>query len=90
MKGPSNLRSEKIFRNEDLWESKHVLDYMRRTCRILDAQYQKSDLRKIMSNSKHLNNNEQGMLHDVLTKYEFLFDGTLGTWKTKPVYIGPR
>ena len=27
------------------------------------------------------------MLHDVLTKYEFLFDGNLGTWKTMPVDI---
>ena len=27
------------------------------------------------------------MLHAILTKYEFLFDGTLGTWKTKPVDI---
>ena len=27
------------------------------------------------------------MLHDVLTKYEFLFGRTLGTWKTKPVDI---
>ena len=27
------------------------------------------------------------MLLDVLNKYEFLFDGTLVTWKTKPVEI---
>ena len=41
-----------------------------------------------MSNSKNLNDNEQIMLRDLITKYEFLFDGTLGTWKTKPVDIG--
>ena len=39
---------------------------------------------KIVSNIKHLNNNGQSMLRDVLTKYDFLFDGTLGTCKTKP------
>ena len=27
------------------------------------------------------------MLYDVLTKYEFLFGGTLETWKIKPVDI---
>ena len=27
------------------------------------------------------------MLHDILNKYEFLFDGTLGTWKTKPADV---
>ena len=26
------------------------------------------------------------MLCDVLTKYEFVFDVTLGTWKIKPIY----
>ena len=27
------------------------------------------------------------MLYDALTKYESLFDGTLGTWKTIPVDV---
>ena len=27
------------------------------------------------------------MLREVLNKYEFLFDGTLGTWKTRNVDI---
>ena len=27
------------------------------------------------------------MLYDVQTKYEFIFDGTPGTWKTRPVDI---
>ena len=85
MKDPFDLHDDAIFRNEELWESEDVLDSTRRMRRILDAQYQKSDLRKIMSNSKHLNNDERIVLYDVLTKYEFIFDGTLGTWKTKPV-----
>ena len=40
-----------------------------------------------MLNSKHLSSNKQSMLNDVLNKYEFLFSGTLGTFKTKPVDI---
>ena len=27
------------------------------------------------------------MLHDLLSNYELLFDGTLDTWKIKPVDI---
>ena len=55
--------------------------------RILYEKYQKSDLSKIVSNSKHLINDGQSMLYDVLTKYELLFNGTIGTWKMKPVDI---
>ena len=47
--------------------------------RILDAQFQKSHLRKIVSNSKSLNNDKQSMLYNALTKNEFIFDRTLGT-----------
>ena len=35
-------------------------------------------------------NDKQSMLYDILTKYEFLFDRTQGTWKTKPVDIEPQ
>ena len=84
MKYPSDLRDDTSSRNEEWWKIKHVLDS---TSRILDAKYQNANLRQIVSNSKYLNDNEQIMLRDLLTKYEFLFDGTLGTWKTKPVDI---
>ena len=48
---------------------------------------QRADLSKIVSNNKYLNYNEQSMLRDILNKYEFLYDGTLRTWKEKPVDI---
>jgi hypothetical protein len=35
--------------------------------------------------SKHLSADQQKKLLQLLTKYESLFDGTLGDWKTKPV-----
>ena len=54
---------------------------MQRTRRILDEKSQKADLSKILSNSKHLNNNETSMLRDVLTKHEVLLDGAIGNRK---------
>jgi hypothetical protein len=54
--------------------------------RILDAKYQKADLLSIVrDNCKHLSANQQKKLLQPLKKYELLFDGTLGDWKTKPV-----
>ena len=81
IKDTSDLRDDSSFTNEELWESEHVLDSMLRTRRILDTQYHRDNLRKIMSISKHLSNDKQSMFYDVLTKYELLFDGTLGSWK---------
>ena len=56
-------------------------------CIILEANYQKDGLSNITSSSKHSNSDDKIMLYYVLTKYELLFDGTLGTWKKKPVDI---
>ena len=60
---------------------------MRRTRRILDYHYEKSDLSKVTSESKHLTEEERAALHTLLTKYELLFGGTLFTWEMKPVDI---
>ncbi len=52
----------------------------------LDTKYQKPDLQSIVrDNCKHLSTDQQKRLLQLLTKYESLFDGTLGDWKTKPV-----
>jgi hypothetical protein len=46
----------------------------------------KTHLQSIVTDScKHLNANIQKKLLQVLKKYELLFDGRLGYWKTKPV-----
>jgi hypothetical protein len=59
--------------------TKHVM-------RILDAKYQKTDLPLIIRDAcKHLSTDQQKKLLQLLKKYELLFDGTLGDWKTKPV-----
>jgi hypothetical protein len=55
------------------------------TC-ILDAKYAKAELQSFVKNNcKHLNADHQKKLLQLLVKFESLFDGTLGDWKTKPV-----
>jgi hypothetical protein len=47
----------------------------------------KADFQSVVSdkNYKHLSANQQKKLLQLLKRYESLFDGTLGDWKTKPV-----
>jgi hypothetical protein len=53
---------------------------------ILDAKYEKADLQSIVRDDcKHLSTNQQMRLMQLPKKYEMLFEGTLGDWKTKPV-----
>jgi hypothetical protein len=53
---------------------------------ILDAKYQKADLQSIVKDKcKHLSTDQQKKILQLLTKYESLFDGILGDWKTKLV-----
>jgi hypothetical protein len=67
-------------------EPESTQDATKRVMRILDAKYQKADLRSIVrDNCKHLSTDQQKKLLQLLMKYESLFDGTLGDWKTKPV-----
>ena len=50
---------------------------LRRMNNILDAKYQKADLRSSVNNMEHLASDEQQQLLELLQKYEGLFDGTL-------------
>jgi hypothetical protein len=61
-------------------------DATKHVTRILDAKYKKADLQStVRDNCKHLSANQQKKLLQLLKKYELLFDGTLGDWKTKPI-----
>ena len=60
---------------------------MRLTRRILYAHYGKSELSKVVSEIKPLTEEERAALYTLLTKYEFLLDGTLVTWDTTPIDI---
>jgi hypothetical protein len=67
-------------------EPQTTQDATKRVTWILDAKYKKADLQSIVrDNCKHLSANQQKKLLQRLTKYELLFGGTLGDWKTKPV-----
>ena len=79
--------SDDVFAHEELWESEAVLESTERARRILDAHYEKADLKKVTADAEHLNDKQQTKLLALLRKYEFLFDGTLGTWNTAPVDI---
>ena len=49
---------------------------------ILEAKYEKADLKKeVEDNCLHLKSSQRKQLIKLLTKFEKLFDGTLGTWK---------
>jgi hypothetical protein len=43
-------------------------------------KYKPADLTKVIQNSTHLSKNEQEKLHQLLLKYEHLFNGSLGSW----------
>ena len=48
---------------------------------------QKFDLFKVPSDNKNLIEDERNAVHDLISKCEFLFKGTLGKWKTNSVDI---
>ncbi len=85
LQGPSTLRAQKL--NHSLaMEPQSIQDATKWFTRILDAKYKKADLQSIVQdNCNHLSADHQKKLLQLLNKYELLFDGTLGGWKTKPV-----
>jgi hypothetical protein len=84
LQGSSTFRGLKL--NHSLAMELHsTQDATKHVTWILDAKYQKADLQLIVrDNCKHLSTNQQKILQ-LLKKYESLFDGTSGDWKTKPV-----
>jgi hypothetical protein len=85
LQGSSTLHALRL--NHSLaMEPQSTQDATKLVTRILDAKYQKADLQPIVrENCKYLSTNQQKKLLQLLKKYESLFDGTLGDWKTKPV-----
>ena len=52
--------------------------------KILDSQYKKAN-KSVVQGALHLNNKQRDLLYKLLIRYEDIFDGTLGKWKTDPV-----
>ena len=57
------------------------------THHMLDIRSEKYDSCRIESDNKHLTDEKCNLLQNLLSKYYFLFDRTLGTYKTKLVDI---
>jgi hypothetical protein len=71
-----------------LHEPKSTLDATSCVVGILDAKYEKANLRSVVDElCKHLSLHAQNKLLDLLTEYEDLFYGTLGEWNTEPVHL---
>ncbi len=85
LQGSSTLRALRL--NHSLAMELQSTQYAtKHVTRILDAKHQKADLQSIVTDKcKHLSADQQKTLLQLLTKYESLFDGTLGDWKTKPI-----
>ena len=67
-------------------EPKSTKEATQHAIHILDAKYKKADLQSVVdTNCPHLSLPDQNKLLELLTKYEDLFDGTLGDWDTEPV-----
>jgi hypothetical protein len=90
LQGASTLRALKL--NHSLAMEPHsIQDATKCITWILDAKYKKADLQSIVrDNFKNLSADQQKKLLQLLKKYETLFDGTLGDWKTKPVLFQLR
>jgi hypothetical protein len=87
LQGSSTLSALRL--NHSLaMEPQSTQDATKCVTQILDAKYQKADLQSIVRDKcKHLSTDQQKKLLQLLKKYELLFDGTLGDWKTKPVCV---
>jgi len=55
--------------------------------RILDAKYQKADLKTVCQSQTELTVEQKGQLEALLRKHEPLFDGQLGRWQGQEVKL---
>eukprot|EP00804_Cyclotella_cryptica_P005789 CCRYP_000098-RA/>CCRYP_000098-RA protein AED:0.35 eAED:0.59 QI:0/0/0/1/1/1/2/0/492 len=69
-------------------EPQSTVEATKRLIKILDAKYEKADLRAIVKdNCTHLSGPEQARLLELLQDFEELFSGKLGDWDCKPVSL---
>ena len=68
-------------------EPESVKEATSRLTNILDAKYEKADLKQIVQEALHLSESERRQLLSFLQSHESLFDGTLGQWKGAPYNI---
>ena len=61
-------------------DSKNVRNAAKRIKIILDVNYKKANVKKIVDIFKYLNNDKQFLILKLLRKHEEMFDGTLGNY----------
>ena len=76
-----------FFWNNDQYETEALQEASAHLQKILDAKYALADLDEVIRTCRHLTKDKKCQLHALLSKYEHLFDGTLGTWQKEPYYI---
>ncbi len=70
-------------------EPQSTLDATKRLIKILDAKYEKANLREITEDDclNHLSATERNKLLQLLQEFEELFDVTLGDWDCNPALL---
>ena len=68
-------------------EPQSTLEATKCLIKILDANYEKADLRAIVKYCNQLSAPDQSMLLELLQEFEEIFDGTLGDWDCEPVSL---
>ena len=76
-----------FFWSNDHYETEALQEASARLQKILDAKYAPADLDQVVRTCGHLTEDEKRKMHALLSKYEHLFDGTLGTWQKEPYNI---
>ena len=66
------------------------MEATKRLIQILDAKYEKADLKAITENCINHSNPDKQKLLELLQEFEELFDGTLGDWDCEPVSLQLR
>ena len=69
-------------------ESDVVMEATNRVQRILDANYEKANIKDYITQQSNLSLDEQSQLKSILFKYESLFDGSLGKLKGAKASFG--
>jgi hypothetical protein len=87
MRDPSQLQALEIdaFENEIYSMHDPETTDAARIQSIIDVKYAPQDIESIVEKCIHLTDLERDGLRKVLTKFESLFDGSLGKWKTVPI-----
>ena len=90
MKSLESLKDTNLLNNfhRDHLEPDSTRDSTKRTVEILDASYENANLAEFLDKTcGHLSSIQRNSMLKLLTKYEELFDGTLGDFDTDPVSL---